>query len=40
MLDFEMLDRKYARLLLLRCLSFNNTDTLLIDYKTHEQDGL
>ena len=39
MLDFEMLDRKYARLLLLRCLSFNNTDTLLIDYKTHEQDG-
>lgn len=39
MLDFEMLDRKYARLLLLRCLSFNNTNTLLIDYKTHEQDG-
>lgn len=34
----EMLDRKYAQLLLRRCLSFNNTDTLLIDYNTHEHD--
>ena len=39
MSEVEILDRKYARLLLLRCLSFNNTDTLLIDYRTHEHDG-
>ena len=38
MLEIEMLDRKYARLLLSRCLNFSNTDTLLIDYTTHEQD--
>ena len=32
------MDIKYAKLLLTKCLSFNNTDTLLIDYVTHEQD--
>lgn len=34
----EELDRKYAQVLLKRCLTFNNTDTLLIDYETHEHD--
>lgn len=38
MSNIEILDRKYARLLLSRCLNFNNTDTLLIDYQTHEHD--
>ena len=32
------MDIKYAKLLLTKCLSFNNTDTLLIEYMTHEQD--
>ena len=32
------IDRKYAQLLLKRCLSFNNTDTLLIEYTTFEHD--
>lgn len=32
----EILDRKYAQLLLNNCLSFNNTDSLVIEYKTHE----
>lgn len=34
----EELDKKYARLLLQKCLNFTNTDTLLIEYETHEQD--
>jgi aminopeptidase len=38
MLEFETLDRKYAQLLLHKCLCFNNTNTLLIDYMTHEHD--
>ncbi len=38
MTDFDMLDRKYAQLLLKKCLCFENTDTLLIEYMTHEQD--
>ena len=38
MLDTEILDRKYAQLLLKKCLCFKNTDTLLIDYMTHEHD--
>ena len=32
------LDKKYAKLLLCKCLSFKNTDTLLIEYMTHEHD--
>lgn len=39
MLVTEILDRKYAQLLLKKCLCFKNTDTLLIDYMTHEHDG-
>ena len=38
MTNFEKLDRKYAQLLLKKCLCFENTDTLLIEYMTHEQD--
>ena len=34
----EILDRKYAQLLLKNCLTFNNTDSLLIEYQTHEHD--
>ena len=34
----ERLDRKYAQLLLQKCLCFKNTDTLLIEYITHEHD--
>lgn len=33
-----MIDRKYAQLLLHKCLCFKNTDTLLIEYMTHEHD--
>lgn len=40
MLETEKLDRKYAQLLLHKCLCFKNTDTLLIEYKTHEHDAL
>lgn len=36
--NIKELDSKYAQLLLYKCLSFKNTDTLLIDYMTHEQD--
>ena len=32
------MDTKYAQLLLNKCLSFNNTNSLLIEYMTHEQD--
>lgn len=38
MLEIETLDRKYAQLLLHKCLCFNNTNTLLIEYMTHEHD--
>ena len=37
--NIKELDSKYAQLLLYKCLSFKNTDTLLIDYMTHEHDG-
>ena len=33
------LDRKYAQLLLHKCLCFKNTNTLLIEYMTHEHDS-
>lgn len=36
--EIERLDRKYAQLLLQKCLCFKNTDTLLIEYITHEHD--
>ena len=39
MLNKEIFDRKYAQLLLKKCLNFTNSDTLLIDYQTHEFDG-
>ena len=38
MINIKELDSKYAKLLLCKCLSFKNTDTLLIDYMTHEHD--
>ncbi len=38
MSEIEKLDRKYAQLLLHKCLCFKNTDTLLIQYMTHEHD--
>ena len=38
MSDIKELDRKYAQLLLHKCLCFKNTDTLLIEYMTHEHD--
>jgi aminopeptidase len=38
MADIKELDRKYAQLLLRKCLCFKNTDTLLIEYMTHEHD--
>ena len=34
----EILDRKYAQLLLKNCLTFNNTDSLLIEYQPHEHE--
>lgn len=33
------LDKKYAQLLLHKCLCFKNTNTLLIEYMTHEHDS-
>jgi len=36
--EIEKIDRKYAQLLLCKCLCFKNTDTLLIEYMTHEHD--
>ena len=38
-IEIEKLDRKYAQLLLQKCLCFKNTDTLLIEYMTHEHDN-
>lgn len=38
MLEREILDRKYARLLLQKCLCFKKANSLLIDYRTHEHD--
>lgn len=38
MIEIEKIDRKYAQLLLHKCLCFENTDTLLIEYMTHEHD--
>ena len=38
MSNIKELDSKYAKLLLYKCLSFKNTDTLLIEYMTHEHD--
>ena len=38
MIEIEKIDRKYAQLLLHKCLCFKNTDTLLIEYMTHEHD--
>lgn len=37
-IDIEKIDRKYAQLLLKKCLCFKNTNTLLIEYMTHEHD--
>ena len=39
MIEIEKTDRKYAQLLLHKCLCFENTDTLLIEYMTHEHDS-
>lgn len=39
MIEIEKIDRKYAQLLLHKCLCFENTDTLLIEYMTHEHDS-
>lgn len=38
MLEKEIIDRKYVQLLLQKCLCFENTNSLLIEYRTHEQD--
>ena len=39
MSNIKELDKKYAKLLLTKCLSFNNSDTLLVECPTHENDG-
>ena len=38
MSNIKEFDSKYAKLLLTKCLNFKNTDTLLIEYMTHEHD--
>lgn len=39
MTSIKEYDKKYAQLLLQKCLNFSNTNILLIEYQTHEQDN-
>ena len=36
MLEIETLDRKYAQLLLHKCLCYTNTNNKITDYITHD----